>query len=701
MLRGSYGIRALFLREISSKTKIANEKHRNVSETRIKCSGDATQEEKKKHNNVERTHVQTVKLDHPYYNGLVKVSRDITGPVSKPPSLEHDLTKCLYQPMNIFPLRDTRSNVFNFTPFLEHLIKVEHFNFAGIAPFVPPSKDEKLHEITDKLNKKFFSSTSSMTGILSQLHFLISNFRPLNLVNLTHSISPKYSSFTVGARSASAVLMKRTSPNEGNFAITADKSINKDIILSRLGHCLETLLTTTKPEFNRVYNKKGKNLKNLVTNVNEHYHYATAGDFVLRSQLDAYDSKLPGTGVFDLKTRAVAAIRHDIAHIEKQDNFTGYEITKRFGAFESFEREYYELVRSVMLKYSLQATIGDMDGIFVAYHNISKMFGFQYIPLDEMNHILHSDADAATRNKLKIRDELMQLIYGETKFVKDHIYETNQFEIAQKIATAEFNYSMRFLSKFLKGIEEEIGPGKHARIVFKTKTKDTSVTPHEKAPTLCVLVTPIDDAELGNFTNNKLQNLLSKSDAGAVNTYTGQLEFYHSKLVSRTKCYIVKVKHHFTNDFDDQKMGYPYYVSSNRNVKAFFEKILKNDSSTWKHPYFHYAHEVDNWDVEFSVEELKNKQQVKKLYYECLDEQLTLLRTQSTDLGDKIDRSVNIMNQKLERLMNGKSIERRKNTHGDGDSDISTLQALLRAISKKNSPRTKSDLKGERVMWNQ
>jgi hypothetical protein len=31
----------------------------------------------------------------------------------------------------------------------------------------------------------------------------------------------------------------------------------------------------------------------------------------MRSQLDAQDSRLPGTGVFDIKTRAAVAIRYD------------------------------------------------------------------------------------------------------------------------------------------------------------------------------------------------------------------------------------------------------------------------------------------------------------------------------------------------------------------------------------------------------
>lgn len=36
----------------------------------------------------------------------------------------------------------------------------------------------------------------------------------------------------------------------------------------------------------------------------------------MRSQLDCYDPRLPGTGVFDLKTRAALPIRYDIMNYE-------------------------------------------------------------------------------------------------------------------------------------------------------------------------------------------------------------------------------------------------------------------------------------------------------------------------------------------------------------------------------------------------
>ena len=39
-------------------------------------------------------------------------------------------------------------------------------------------------------------------------------------------------------------------------------------------------------------------------------------NFVMRSQLDCHDHRLPGTGVFDIKTRACISLRMDILNYE-------------------------------------------------------------------------------------------------------------------------------------------------------------------------------------------------------------------------------------------------------------------------------------------------------------------------------------------------------------------------------------------------
>ena len=42
-------------------------------------------------------------------------------------------------------------------------------------------------------------------------------------------------------------------------------------------------------------------------------------------------------------------------------------------------------IRSYPINTSFQARIGNMDGVFVAYHNTARVFGFQYVSLEEMD----------------------------------------------------------------------------------------------------------------------------------------------------------------------------------------------------------------------------------------------------------------------------------------------------------------------------
>jgi Mitochondrial protein Pet127 len=123
----------------------------------------------------------------------------------------------------------------------------------------------------------------------------------------------------------------------------------------------------------------------------EAYHYTHCGTILMRSQLDCNDARLPGTGVFDLKTRACISVRMDLRNSEKMAD---YEIYYRSGVYNSFEREYYDMIRSAFLKYSLQVRIGNMEGIFVAYHNTKRIFGFQYLSLEEMDTAIHGRGNA-------------------------------------------------------------------------------------------------------------------------------------------------------------------------------------------------------------------------------------------------------------------------------------------------------------------
>lgn len=267
---------------------------------------------------------------------------------------------------------------------------VTEFDFATLKEYITSSEDEVLREIAVKEKKKYVGSSSSMTSVLSHFHFLLSAWRPVDVGALSSGFPDKMRNFTRLLRSPAAMFLRY---KDGVYAIDADKEFDNATILSHLGKSMEKLLTLPKHEFER-YRRSSDNKISAEEEqaTPESYHYSTAGDFIMRSQLDAHDPRLPGSGMFDLKTRAVVSVRMDAKNFERG---LGYEIKGRFGAYESFEREYFDMIRAAFLKYSLQVRIGRMDGIFVAMHNIERIFGFQYVSLPEMDQALHGQSDTS------------------------------------------------------------------------------------------------------------------------------------------------------------------------------------------------------------------------------------------------------------------------------------------------------------------
>ena len=157
---------------------------------------------------------------------------------------------------------------------------------------------------------------------------------------------------------------------------------------------LEKFLTTDAATFAR-YMRNSPNPAEPDTDTRrEAYRYSMSSNMVMRSQLDAFDPRLPGRGVFDIKTRAAMSVRYDSKNWVEN---AGYLIRSLHGVTESFEREYCDLIRSAFLKYSFQARIGAMDGVMVAYHNTARVFGFQYIPLEEMEARLYGASERGER----------------------------------------------------------------------------------------------------------------------------------------------------------------------------------------------------------------------------------------------------------------------------------------------------------------
>ncbi|KAH8882837.1 Pet127-domain-containing protein [Thozetella sp. PMI_491] len=310
------------------------------------------------------------------------------------PRLSYGLDRALFNP-GVYHLMDPRSRVYNFDPYLAKIMPLREFDFNSLKEYITSSKDTTLMEKAAKHDKKYAGSTSSMTSTLAHFHFLLSAWRPVNISNLTRNLVPESLNFTSANRAPAASFLHY---KDGTYAMDADKEFDTANVLSMLGRSMEKLLTLPKHEYERYRRSNPDQISEQERNRPESYHYTTMGDLMMRSQLDAWDPRIPGTGMFDLKTRAVVAIRMDAKSFQKG---LDYEIRHRFGQWESFEREYYDMIRSAFLKYSLQVRMGRMDGIFVAFHNTKRIFGFQYISQAEMDLALHGTEHEIAEREFK------------------------------------------------------------------------------------------------------------------------------------------------------------------------------------------------------------------------------------------------------------------------------------------------------------
>ncbi|KAM0788882.1 hypothetical protein ACM66B_002966 [Microbotryomycetes sp. NB124-2] len=316
-------------------------------------------------------------------------------PVAK---LSHGLTRVLFNP-GVHFLRDPRSGVYNFPRQLEDLPPIDQFEFDKLPQYMTSSKDPLLVDLAKEAHKPFVGSTSSVVAMLCQIYFWISKGRRVNLNMLSATWQDMDNDFSMGQKLPTSVTLNL---RDGVYAIDADKSMDATSdsnVLAEYGHMMEKLVTTDHDEFLR-FLKSSDNPAPSEVDHKQAYQFSKTDRMVLRSQLDAHDTHLPNV-TFDVKTRGSVAIRQDRLNHEEG---SGYTVDKLHGPWESFEREYYDLIRSAFLKYQFQCRIGHMDGCFVAYHSTRRFFGFQYVPI--------SDMDLALFGSTQTGDQVFRLSIG-------------------------------------------------------------------------------------------------------------------------------------------------------------------------------------------------------------------------------------------------------------------------------------------------
>jgi hypothetical protein len=102
-----------------------------------------------------------------------------------------------YSSPGVHWLQDPRSRVYNFTPWLQKVPKVNDFAFERLSGFIKSSRDEvhslvivhlflveslyqELRSMALRENKRFAGSTSSLSGMLCHIYFLLSEHKDID-----------------------------------------------------------------------------------------------------------------------------------------------------------------------------------------------------------------------------------------------------------------------------------------------------------------------------------------------------------------------------------------------------------------------------------------------------------------------------------------------------------------------------------------
>ncbi|KAJ3275628.1 hypothetical protein HDV01_007631 [Terramyces sp. JEL0728] len=311
-----------------------------------------------------------------------------------PPTLKHGLERVLYQPGPQF-LLEPNSSKYNYPQYLSQIPELDNFDFSKIASFQLPHEDQVLANVALEHNAKYYTSTSSLSDCLLQMIQLLSPRKAM--FKASESFSDKFGRFSEYLHSGTEFKLVR---KNGAISINKHEVQRYYNVLASMGHMLEAFLTEEPQNFKK-YMIASSEVPNTPSINNK---------ILVRSQLDATQ----GNRIFDLKSRAVYAIRNNIQNYKE---FTNCRIQTRFGLMDSFEKEYRDMLFKSFMKYNLQGRMGSMDGFFITYHNTKEIFGFEYITQKQMDVELYKSEEMAVKmfnHAVQLLTAILEQITSET-----------------------------------------------------------------------------------------------------------------------------------------------------------------------------------------------------------------------------------------------------------------------------------------------
>lgn len=339
-----------------------------------------------------------------------------------PPELIGELAKIVRQD-GIFPSNQF-SEYFRSSPPINDEI------FSRIQSYKKPSSDPMLYEKTKKSGAKFLTGSSSLTDALIQIYYAVSNFKSPDVTGLGYNYDYLNMNYMSAYRKPTTFFLKKL-PGD-IYAIDGDNGPiqNPELkILLNGGLIMESKFTLPPDLFTRVCDLSvplSESDRNQVLETSKAYKFRKVGNILIRSQIDSGSKDEAGNSfVFEIKTRACAPIRYDL---ENYQDYLDYKIDRRNGLYSSYEREYFDLIRSILLKYFFQIKLGRMDGAFMAYHNTNEIFGYEYLKLTEIEKRLFGSPEISEQF-LKICIAMFQDIIDEVieKFPDDEFIKVGLF----------------------------------------------------------------------------------------------------------------------------------------------------------------------------------------------------------------------------------------------------------------------------------
>ena len=379
---------------------------------------------------------------------------------SRPPTLKHGLER-LVRTRGIYPVDEM--STFTGNNFLKTILSPSAEILKKFPAYTPPSQDKALLATAVKENMRFVTGSSSITEELTHIYYLLSNFKSPDMTGLAKNYDHKNLNFMSAYRKPTTFMLRRLTPDI--YSIDGDSGLvpelNKD--LSDMGVVLEAMLTTDESTYRRICDPKSGITKEEIADVlsgGRSHKMRTMGDLLIRSQMDCESMDESGRYfIFEIKTRATAPLRYDVKNIPL---YLDYRVTKRSGATESYELEYFDLIRSILIKYYFQIKIGNMDGAFICFHNTKEVFGFQYLTLAEIEKRVFGCKELG-EFVLKTTIQIHQLVLKEVLklFPEDNILRIGYFSNYRKdemlITVEQFDKQFAWgeNTSYVEGIEDE------------------------------------------------------------------------------------------------------------------------------------------------------------------------------------------------------------------------------------------------------